>query len=216
MALPKNPKADLKRKYKRTLELSFILSIGFLIMAFKFFPDQLKDELKFEKPPELVQVEDIIKTKQETLPPPPPKPPIPIEAPSDEGLEDITFEDTSIDENIDVPPPPQPPDNNDVEENVPFTIVEKSPEIIGGLRGILERIKYPEMAKRAGIEGRVVVRAIVDESGNVESVELMKGIGMGCDDEAMRVIRETKFQPGKQRGRAVRVYVTIPIKFELN
>ncbi len=217
MALPKHPKADLKRKYKRTFELSLIISVAFLIAAFKLFPNPQGAPLKHEDPPEIIKMKDIERTRQELPPPPPPKPPIPIEAPSDVDLDDVFFEETVIDETDNVPPPPPPLDEKEnTEINAPFRAVEEMPEPIGGLTGILERLNYPEMARRAGVQGRVTVTAIVDVNGNVESVELVKGIGMGCDDEAMRVIKETKFKPGKQRGKPVRVYVTIPIRFNLN
>lgn len=218
MALPKNPKVDLKRKYKRTLEFSFIITITFLIMAFKYFPDYTPSTLTDDKTTKWIDLEDVLVTKQNAAPPPPPKPQIPIEAPDDEILKDIPIEATSLDPNVDVPLPILHADDNEtnMNDNVPFISVEQMPEPIGGIRSIMERLKYPEVAIRAGREGRVVVTVIVDESGNVESVELVEGIGMGCDEEAMKVIKETKFKPGKQRGRAVRVYVTIPIKFELN
>ena len=217
MALPKNPKADLKRKYKRILELSFILSIVLLIAAFKVFPDPQKVQLKLDGPPVIIKGEDVERTKQELPPPPPPKPPIPIDAPSDEVLEDIPFEETVIDENANVPPPPPlAADNDNYVEDEIFIAVEEMPEPVGGMSSILKKLNYPEIAKRAGVQGKVTIRVVVNEEGNVEDVELVKGIGAGCDEEAMRAVRETKFKPGKQRGRAVKVYVTIPIKFELN
>ena len=215
MALPKNPKYDLKRKYNRTLEISFVLSILFVIGAFKFFPDYKANEIEVEEPPELVKVKDVEKTKQDALPPPPPKPVIPIEAPSDEILEDIIIEETIFDENENVLPPPKIDDKAEDEVPPPFVSVEEMPEPIGGLAGILKKLKYPELAIRANVQGRVIVQAIIGKEGNVESVELVKGIGMGCDEEAMRVVRDTKFKPGKQRGKPVRVYMTIPIVFKL-
>ena len=72
MALKKNPKADLRRKYKRVFETSIIISLTFLILAFKFFPSITKTNLELEGPQELLMVEDIENTKQEAAPPPPP------------------------------------------------------------------------------------------------------------------------------------------------
>ena len=218
MALKKNPKVDLRKKYKRVLETSIIIALALLILSFKFFPEFQKEELKLDGPQELLNVEDVEVTKQETAPPPPPKPPIPIEAPSDDVLEDIEIGDTELDvnETIAAPPPPPAKVEDDVEEEpVFFVAVEQTPEPIGGIEGIQKRIVYPEIAKRAVVQGRVFVKAFVDENGNVVKVELIKGIGAGCDEAAMDAVKNTKFVPGKQRGKSVKVQVAIPILFKL-
>ena len=101
------------------------------------------------------------------------------------------------------------------EEPVYFVAVEEMPVPIGGISGIQKRIVYPEIAKRAGIEGKVLVLAFVDESGNVTKAEVIKGIGLGCDEAAIDAIVQTKFTPGKQRGKTVKVRVTIPVTFKL-
>ncbi len=111
------------------------------------------------------------------------------------------------------PPPPPPPDEK---EPVYFIAVEKMPKPIGGIAAIQKKIVYPELAKRAGVQGRVFVKAYVDEQGKVKKVELIKGIGAGCDEAAMKAVKEAKFRPGKQRGKKVNVQVTIPIVFSLN
>ena len=217
MALPKAPKADLRRKYKRYFETSLILALALLIISFKYFPDFKKEAVKLEGPQELVNVEDVVNTKQESAPPPPPKPPIPIEAPAEDVLEDVEIEATEIDMEEDVAPPPPPPEVEQEDEGEPvfFVAVEEMPEPIGGIEGIQKRIVYPEIAKRAGVQGRVYVKAYVDERGDVFKVELLKGIGAGCDEAALEAVKETKFQPGKQRGKPVKVQVSIPILFKL-
>ncbi len=96
-----------------------------------------------------------------------------------------------------------------------FIVVEEMPKLIGGLGALQSKVQYPKMAARAGIEGRVTIQFIVNESGDVENAKVIKGIGGGCDDEALRVISEAKFEPGIQRGRAVRVQYSIPIIFKL-
>jgi protein TonB len=65
------------------------------------------------------------------------------------------------------------------------------------------------------VQGKVYVKAYVDENGNVVKVELVKGIGAGCDEEAMKAVQSTLFNPGKQRGKPVKVQVTVPIRFVL-
>lgn len=217
MALRKNPKVDLKRKYRRVLELGIIIALALIIIAFKFFPTFEQEDVAFEGPQELVDVQDIENTVQKNRPPPPPKPPIPIEAPSDDVLEDIEIQSTELDITEEVEAPPPPPAEEEEEDEAPtfFVAVEDMPEPIGGIAAIQKKIVYPEIAKRAGVQGRVYVKAFVDEQGNVQDVELIKGIGAGCDEEAMRAVMETKFKPGKQRGKPVKVQVSIPILFKL-
>jgi RNA polymerase sigma factor (sigma-70 family) len=100
------------------------------------------------------------------------------------------------------------------EEPAFFVAVEEMPELIGGIKGLQNKIVYPEIAKRVGVEGKVIVQAIVDENGKVVSVSTVKGIGSGCDEVAMDAVRNSKFVPGKQRGKNVKVQVTIPIVFK--
>ncbi len=213
----KNPIADLRSKYKRTFEVSLIIALAILIVAFKFFPDLKGDGMKLEGTQELFTVEDIQQTKQENRPPPPPKPPIPIEAPSDDVLEDIEIGDTEIDfeEELEAPPPPKE-EKKVEEEPTYFVAVEEMPEPIGGIKAIQEKIVYPEIAKRAGVEGKVYILAFVDESGNVTKANILKGIGAGCDEAALNAVLKTKFKPGKQRGKPVNVQVSIPVIFKLN
>jgi len=216
VALKKNPKVDLKRKYKRTFELSMILSLILLVSAFKFFPTFETGAVDLEAPQELVDMQDVEQTKQEAAPPPPPKPPIPIEAHTDDVLEDIEIADTELDMDEDISAPPPPPVEEEEEgEPVFFVAVEQMPEPIGGIGAIQSKIVYPEIAKRAGVQGRVFVKAYVDETGGVNKVELIRGIGAGCDEAAMAAVQQTMFKPGKQRGKPVKVQVTVPVLFKL-
>ncbi|MGD8778816.1 MAG: energy transducer TonB [Ignavibacteria bacterium] len=220
MALPKNPKVDLKAKYQRTFEIGLIISLSFLIFAFKFFPEIERAKIEKDKPQDIVTVEDIPQTVEETLPPPPPRPePVIENITEDETLDDYEFEETVWDENDVVSAPPPPPPIKDEEEEVPFTyfeVVEQQPLPIGGMESIHARICYPETAQKAGLQGKVYVKAFVDEKGIVQKVELIKGIGGGCDEEILRVVKETKFEPGRQRGRPVKVQVAMSFLFKLN
>ncbi len=219
MALKKNPKADLKRQYQRVFEISIIVSLAVIILAFKLFPEMKKEEVKLEAAQELVNVEDVVNTKQEAVPPPPPKPPIPIEAPSEDVLEDIAIGETELDINEQVtsapPPPPKEEVKKEEEEAVFFVAVEEQPEPIGGIEAIQKKIVYPEIAKRAGVQGRVYIKAFVNENGDVVKAEVIKGIGAGCDEAAVKAVTETKFKPGRQRGKPVKVQVSIPVVFKL-
>ncbi len=164
---------------------------------------------KPQNEPKVTQKEN----EQKLLPKAPPKLPDPIEAPLELVKEVVNEEKPKEEEKISAPPPKVVEEK--IEEPTFFVAVEEMPQPIGGLKGIQEKIKYPEIAKRAGVEGKVFVRAFVDENGNVVSAEIVKGIGAGCDEAALDAIQKTQFTPGKQRGRAVKVQVTVPVHFQL-
>jgi TonB family protein len=108
-----------------------------------------------------------------------------------------------------------PASQNQPEAEDYFVVVEEMPVLIGGLEGLMQEIRYPEMARKAGIEGRVYVQFVVNEQGDVENAQVIRGIGGGADEEALRVVRQAKFEPGIQRGRPVRVQFSLPILFKL-
>jgi protein TonB len=217
MALIKSPKADLRAQYKSALEISLIISLTVLILSFKYFPNIKESKVIEQAPQQLINLEDIQQTRQENRPPPPPKPPIPIEAPSEDVLQDITMQSTELNLNANVAPPPPPPkeEKSANEEPQYFVAVEEMPEPIGGIKAIQSKIIYPEIAKRAGVEGKVYVKAYVDKNGDVTKAVILKGIGAGCDEAALKAVKETKFKPGKQRGKPVNVMVSIPVVFKL-
>ena len=193
-----------------------VLTLTVLIVAFRLdmsVDDSFEVQLAEQ---EVVQMEEIQQTQQIEKPPPPPRPPVPVEVPDDEVLDDVELDlDVSLDldEMIDLPPPPPPAEEE--EEPEIFVIVEQSPELIGGLVGLQKKIRYPEIAKKAGVEGRVYLQFVVDEQGNVHDPIVTRGIGAGCDEEAIRAIMEAKFKPGKQRGKAVKVKMSLPTTFKL-
>jgi len=92
---------------------------------------------------------------------------------------------------------------------------DEMPEPIGGLASIQKNIRYPQLAKLAGIEGKVYVLAFLDEEGNVANARVIKGIGAGCDEAALEAIKVVKFTPARNNGEPVKVQVTIPIVFKL-
>ena len=100
-------------------------------------------------------------------------------------------------------------------DDIYFVSVENMPEPIGGMYAIQSKIIYPEIAKRAGIEGKVFIQAFIDETGNVANAKVIKGVGGGLDEAALEAVKQTKFTPGKQKGKSVKVQVTIPIIFKL-
>lgn len=108
---------------------------------------------------------------------------------------------------------------NEVDDAV-FVVVEKSPEFPGGddsLYAFIGRnIKYPEAAKKNKIEGRVFVTFVIEKDGQVSSAKILRDIGGGCGEEALRVVNSMpKWKPGTQRGNPVRVQFNLPIMFQL-
>jgi TonB family protein len=112
-----------------------------------------------------------------------------------------------------ISPAPEPMENGEPQDY--FVVVEDMPELIGGLASLQREIRYPEMARRAGIEGRVYVQFVINEQGGVENARVIRGIGGGADEEALRVVNQARFKPGMQRGRPVRVQYSLPIFFRL-
>ena len=220
MALLKEDKFNLKNKYTLYMQAGLIVTLGILIVAFRADWSNKSDFEIVLPEQEQITMEEIQQTEQIEEPPPPPKPPVPVEVPNDEILEDDILDlDASLD--LDAPaaalPPPPAPEKEEEEEPEIFLIVEQMPELVDGYGALVSRVKYPEIARKAGVEGRVTVEFVVNEQGNVQDVVVKPGygIGAGCDEEAIRVVSETKFTPGKQRGKAVPVRMSLPITFKL-
>ena len=211
----KDSKADLKRSYNVYLEVGLIVALLFIIAAVRinlYSPPPTPPPIEEQ---EEVVMEEAIQTKQIETPPPPPRPPVPVEVPNDEIIEDeiLDIAEFDLDGPMDLPPPPPPAE--DEEEEI-FIVVENMPELRGGQAFLQKRVKYPQVAIRAGIEGRVTVQFVVDENGNVVNPRVIRGIGGGCDEEALRVIKTAKFTPGMQRGIPVQVQMSLPILFKLS
>jgi len=112
-------------------------------------------------------------------------------------------------DNFILPPPPPPPSNY-------LISADEMPMPIGGMKNISNRIVYPKKAKQEGIEGKVIIKLFINELGNPENSELLKGVHPLLDSEARDVLMNTKFIPGRKDGKAVKVQVSIPIVFKLN
>lgn len=213
--------ANVQNDYAITLEIGFIVTLLVLIGLFRvpiqYTPDFGTTGVEQER----VQMEEIQQTKQIEKPPPPPKPQIPVVVADDTILDDTALD---LDATLDIdgllatlPPPPLPEDPEEVgeEDDEIFVVVEQMPELIGGIASIQKEIRYPEIARQARVSGRVIVQFIVDQEGNVVDPVVLRGIGGGCNEEALRVLKLAKFIPGKQRGKPVRVRYVLPITFKL-
>lgn len=210
----KSPQADLKKFYNVYIQVGVIAALVILIIAVKLNLYSAPPNVIAIAEQEEVIMEEVIQTKTIETPPPPPRPPVPVEVPNDEIIEDEIIEmmEFDLDGPLDLPPPPPPAEE---EEEEFFIVVENMPELRGGIAGLQKKVTYPEMAKRAGIEGRVTIEFIVNEEGRVENPRIMRGIGGGCDEEALKAVANARFSPGMQRGRPVKVKMSLPITFRL-
>ncbi len=226
--------------------IGLVLSLLLATLAFNwttyekevFIPEDalfLEEEIELEPP----------RSKHEPPPPPPPPPPTITEVPNTVDVEETEnlFVDQSIDVETEieeapkaqaaVPPPPPPPPMEEPEEAPIFKIVEEMPRFAGceDIKGKEERekcsqekllnfiysnIKYPEIARETQVEGVVVVQFVVEPDGSISNVKVVRDIGAGCGEEAMRVVKMMpKWIPGKQRAKNVRVLFNLPIRFKL-
>lgn len=211
----KNPKADLRKLYHRTFEISLIVSLAVIVAAFKFSPQAANSELFNEGTQEIIKIEDIVNTVQKPDVPPPPKAPQIIEATIDSPPDNFVPPD--IDNYTPVPLPDvlQTKPKVDLSDETFFEVIEELPSPVGGLKSIQEKVHYTEIARRAGVEGTVYIQAKINKNGDVVDAIVLKGLGAGLNEEALNAVLATKFIPGKQRGKAVNVKMIIPIKFVL-
>ncbi len=203
----KNPDADLRLKYKKVLELSSISSLLILVVLFFSFK-QFENRAQLPESVDIqIEVIEIPPTEQFSKPPPPARPSIPVEADEDELLDDVTIEDTEIVfEAADDAPPPPPPESDEVFE---FFAVSQKPVI---LKKAVP--KYPDLARKAQIEGTVVITVTIGKTGKVETAAVFKSIPM-LDEAALKAAKECNFKPAKQRDKFVKVKMNIPFKFSL-
>ncbi|MBN1895334.1 energy transducer TonB [bacterium] len=202
-----------KLQYQRTLELGLVFSLLLIIIVFQLSKKfQVKATLQ-SRGAEIIQMENIPQTQQQKQAQAPARPSVPI-ASEDETLpEDETIDFSEFDVGDSAPPPPPPPDDDEAIVFVPY---DEPPEPIGGFLAIQKALQYPEIARKAGVEGRVVIWARVDESGNVVNTKVQKSLGPnGCDEAAIAAIQSVKWKPAKQRDRAVKVWIAVPVDFKL-
>ncbi len=231
----------LRKNYRKYVIISMIFGFVLIgaVVAYPLINAYInKERLIREKQKEVgVKFENL---KQEEAPPPPPPPP-----PPEAMVEKVKFtapvvvEDTTIevsmanmdDLNKKVAEAPTEDVEVEVRDEGPkvietpvqaeiFTVVEEQPGYPGGEEArigyLQQNIKYPEEAKELGIQGKVFVTFVVEVDGTISDVRVLRGIGGGCDEEAIRVVRSMpKWVPGKQRGVPVRVQFNLPIKFTL-
>lgn len=214
MAVRKNPKVDLKLKYKKTIEFTTAISLMLCIILFQAFKKFEHKQATSNVEIQQIEVDQIPQTHQEKLPPPPSRPAIPIESESEDIPDDATIDETEID--FDEAPPPPPPPPAEEEDQIIFVPYDEAPEPIGGFAAIQRNLVYPEIARKAGIEGTVIVYAQIDKTGKVIRTKVVKPLGnSGCNEAAVKAIMSVKWKPAKQRDKPVTVWVSVPVKFKL-
>jgi len=223
MELKKSKKAMLETRRATHFLLGLVISLALTWMAFEYksydqaegiiatqtvfmeddeFPVQT-ERPKELKPPEVKPVTTIeIVDNTEKVP----DIDIDIEIDPDDVLEDYTLATNEPDEEEDEP--------------TFFVMVQEEPKYIGGEAALmkhLSNINYPQMAILAGTQGTVYTSFIVEKDGSISNVKILRGIGNGCDEETLRIIKAMpKWKPGKQMNTIVRVQVRIPVRFILD
>ncbi len=227
LEIKKYPKADLGQYRGLIFGFSLVLTMGIIVTAFEWKSyDKVIADLQDRS---VNSFEILAEVPPTDIPPPPPavvtQPSI-VEVPDEEEIiEEMKIkidiemnQDTRI-EQIAIQPAMAAIEKEDTETI--FTVVENPAEPEGGVQAfykyVSENIHYPAQANRMGIEGKVFVEFVINKDGTLTDFVIVKGIGAGCDEEAVEVLkRAPKWKPGKQRGVPVRQRMVLPIIFKLS
>ncbi|MDD2488881.1 MAG: energy transducer TonB [Bacteroidales bacterium] len=229
MELKKSDKANLENKKALFLQVGLIMALSLTIFAFEYKSYDQSESTMVER--EAVQsVEEVVMATQEETAPPPPE-----DVPQAETTEfEIVDDSQTIEREFNISSFQQTSnvsatvgkieikeDDEEVqEETVIFTVVEQEAAFPGGIQKLNEylatSIKYPQQAKETGTRGRVMLTFVVERDGSITDIKVLRDIGSGCGEEAKRVVKEMpKWQPAKQRGKAVRQQFVLPVTFNL-
>ena len=228
MEIKKSPKADLEGKKTSNLLIGAIMVLAVLFVGFEWSERDKKvttdsgiQEVVFEE-----EVIPITEQEQPQQAPPPPQ------APPAEEVLNIIENDSQVEEStiqasddtqaaVEVKYTPVEVEEEEVDEQQIFQVVEENPEFPGGMKECMKflsnNIKYPQISQENGVQGRVIVQFVVNADGTIVDPVVVRGVDPYLDKEALRVIKlMPKWKPGKQRGKAVRVRFTQPVMFRLN
>ncbi|MDO9511387.1 MAG: energy transducer TonB [Bacteroidales bacterium] len=220
----KSPKADLETKKGTFFQFGMVIALCLVLLGFEW---KSYDKISFDDmSKQIVDIpEEMVQITQQNTPPPAPIPPPQttvlnivennVEIENDLKIDAEADQLTEIQAYV-----PTKKVEEDIVEQEIFTVVEAMPEFPGGdaarMKFLQENMKYPQMARESGIQGTVYVTFVVEPAGSVTGVRVLRGIGGGCDEEAIRVVKAMpRWTPGKQRGKPVRVQFNMPIKFTL-
>ena len=219
---PKKNKAyDLERNYRLHLAVGLILSLSFTLVAFEW---RTRVEPVVDLPIYNAFDEPVLPPVPPTVQEPP-KPklvaPVILELPDEEEIEedikfniDVEITEEEIVRDIFVSEP-EPEETDEI-----LVTAETQPSFPGGISAfysyVAKNVNYPKPAIRQGVSGKVFVQFVIDRDGSLSDLEVIKSIGAGCDEEALRVVQNSpRWNPGKQRGKPVRVRMVVPISFQL-
>jgi protein TonB len=223
MAVKKKDGANLRKRYPIYVEVGMIVALLLLIGAFRFNMGSAPKKTFTVQEQSTVDVKEVEQTTQQKQPPPPPRPPVPIEKPDDQVLEDENLDfDRTLDlneslqktTNNDAPPPE--PKGDQEKEVVDFAVIEDKPEMKGGQEALYDALNYPSFAKNANIEGTVFLQFTVTTKGNVKDVKALRSPHEALTEAAIAAMKKMTFSPGKQRKEPVEVRMSQPIRFKLN
>jgi len=227
MELKKNPKADLEKRRGLYLEIGLVVILAATLVAFEVKSYDSEEETAFQR--EVIEEpEEVIIQTDVQEPPPPPPPEVPEVTTLINVVDDeqeiknelvVNAEVNDETKNIAITPVQFEEEEEVVEEQI-FTVVENEPEFPGGMDALYkylsQNIKYPQLARENGITGKVYVTFVVEKDGSIANPKILRDIGGGCGAEAIRVVKAMpKWNPGKQRGKAVRVQFNLPVNFNL-
>lgn len=223
METKKSNRADLEKRRLMFTQIGLIVSLALAWMVFETKSYGKQEIRTFDGTTETIPDDLVPVTVQEK--------PQPIEKPKVVNMITVVDNNEEIESEIDIdvnveedePIEPTIPIDiieEEIVEEVPFIIVENMPTFPGGEKKMMEyvakNVKYPQLAKEVGTQGRVFVSFVVEKDGSITNVTILRGIGSGCDEEAIRVVKSMpKWNPGLQCGRAVRVSCNLPINFKL-
>jgi protein TonB len=228
MEVKKNPKVNLEKKKGMFMQVGLILSISLVLVAFNWTSEPEKSKISFDRGGAIEELDMIINTEHKKTEPPVVKPPK-VEYPDlkivedDEDIKDeIDFSiDVDVDQNDAVPiygnyEEPEDTDYDDI-----YIKADKMPTFKGGnladfRNWVQKRLRYPTIAQEEGIQGKVYIEFIVDKTGKVTNVKVLRGVDPLIDNEAVRVVKSSpRWTPGEQRTRKVNIKFSIPILFRL-
>ena len=219
----KTPKADLEGKKAIFFEIGLVIALALVFFSFNYKSYEKRTINLIQRKAQNVTQEIVPITEQKVKPPPPPPPKAVTQIKIVNNNVKVN-DDVDIDVEANMNPkvadyvPPEEEDS--VPEQHIFMVVEQMPSFPGGMGALMKylatHIHYPELAKESGIQGRVFINFVVEPDGSIDHVKVLRGIGGGCDEEAIRVVKSMpKWIPGKQRGKPVRVSFNLPVKFTL-
>ncbi|MBM3176391.1 MAG: energy transducer TonB [Bacteroidetes bacterium] len=223
MEAKKTESADLTNKSSFFFSIGLVVTLAVTLTAFEWKQMEEQAELVAGKTSDNAdEIMEVPPTEQPPPPPPQVQQPQVVEVPDEEEIEeeiqvnlDVEMnEETKVEQiEIKVEEPKE-----DVDEI--FTIVEETATPKGGMAAFYKyvgsKLKYPSQATRMGVEGKVYVEFVINRDGTIVDVRVVRGIGAGCDEEAVRVVQSSPaWNPGKQRGKPVRQKYTLPIQFKL-